>query len=205
MVTNDIEIGTRFGKLVVVEQVRNQGRIYYNCKCDCGITKAIYKHSLLRGKSSSCGCQEYVRKSKFNKSIPGFRQMKSSHHNMLQRCRNPKHHNFEYYGGRGITVCERWLSFSNFMEDMSATWFEGAEIDRINVNGNYEPLNCKWATRKEQMTNRRTSLPKLIYEGKEWSIKELADHCNMHVNTFYNRISRGWTLTDAILKPVNKK
>lgn len=78
---------------------------------------------------------------------------------MLTRCRNPKGEDFKDYGGRGITVCERWLDFRNFFEDMGPRP-DGSSIDRIDVNGNYEPGNCRWATAIEQRANRRDAIAK---------------------------------------------
>ncbi len=85
----------------------------------------------------------------------------SSWNNMIQRCTNPKYTYYEYYGGRGITVCNRWLDFRNFLEDMGNKP-EGLTLDRVDVDGNYELSNCRWATRKEQAQNRRNNKLKLI-------------------------------------------
>ena len=86
-----------------------------------------------------------------------------------QRCRNPKNKSYAGYGGRGIEFCDRWLVFSNFEADMLPTWFKGAELDRINNNGNYEPSNCRWATISQNQKNRRNSSSiQSQYENVSW-------------------------------------
>lgn len=149
--------GQRFGKLVVLARHSQNARRdwHWLCQCDCGRQKPIAVHNLVAGKSRSCGV--CIRK--------GYTRHGHSPHNkwsgtyvswrdMILRCTYPKSNRYEYYGGRGIIICERWLSFPNFLADMGERP-PGHSIERINVNGNYEPSNCKWIPRAEQSKNRR--------------------------------------------------
>lgn len=120
---------------------------------------------------------------------------------MKGRCSNPKIRNFHNYGGRGIRVCERWLSFANFYEDMAVGHFEGASIDRIDNDGNYEPGNCRWATPKEQGRNRRTNRT-VTYRGKTMTLIEAIESSGKTSALVNNRLSRGWTLTRALEEPL---
>lgn len=90
--------------------------------------------------------------------------------NMKTRCFNSKASNYKYYGARGITVCDRWLTFENFHQDMFATWGEGLQLDRIDVNGNYEPANCRWISASKNSKNRRNkAVTQSKYPGVSWS------------------------------------
>ena len=132
--------------------------------CDCGNETTVYGKFLLDGRSSSCGC---FRK-EYNAANPHIKhghtsgdQAKrhsktyNSWRSMVQRTTNPNHAQFELWGGRGITVCERWLKFENFLEDMGEHPGQGYSLERMNNNGNYEPSNCRWATISDQNRNRR--------------------------------------------------
>lgn len=99
--------------------------------------------------------------------------LKKRWYGIKTRCFNSNNPAFQYYGGRGVTVCERWLSFENFYNDMASTFQEGLTIDRVDVNGNYEPSNCRWATYEEQANNKRKTR-RVKYEGKEVTILELS-------------------------------
>ncbi len=115
------------------------------------------------------------------------------------RCNNPGHHNYPYYGGRGIKVCERWQHFKNFLEDMGPSYKPGLTLDRIDVNGDYDPDNCRWATMTEQNRNKQKTLR---YKGK--TLKEWAKEIGMDYPTLRSRIVvHGWSWEKALKSPVN--
>lgn len=119
---------------------------------------------------------------------------------MMGRCNNPKRDNYKHYGGRGITVCERWHVFENFVADIGDRP-AGATLERIDNDGNYEPGNCRWATRREQGRNTRRNRM-LTVDGVTRCLKDWAEIQGIASMVILNRIKQGWSVRDAVLKPV---
>jgi hypothetical protein len=152
--------GQRFGSLIVVARAPNAGRsLVWTCQCDCGSTKDVRAGNLQSGHTQSCGCRrrEVASLAAIARSTKhGMAQTReyNSWVAMKDRCSNPSHRAYPRYGGKGISVCVRWIvSFENFYADMGPRP-AGTSLDRRNSNGDYEPGNCRWATALEQRHNR---------------------------------------------------
>lgn len=149
--------GMRFGRLVVNTFARRAANFaaYWECTCDCGAVKTIRGTNLTTGATKSCGCLNAERRVEraTKHGGNGSASYKSWRH-MRDRCRNPKNAHYGYYGGRGITICPSWDDYAVFRADMGEPP-EGCTLDRINPDGNYEPSNCRWASKETQGRNQR--------------------------------------------------
>ena len=183
-------IGQRFGRLVVISRAENSsgGSAMWNCDCDCGETSIVIGGALRSGHTSSCGClkNEKTTERNFKHGMVGT----STHRiwtGMKQRCTNPNDTTYRNYGGRGITVCERWDKFDNFYADMGKRP-KGMSIERKDNNGNYCPENCCWETRWNQARNRRSN--RIIkYEGREQCMADWADEFGVDRGTLRQRLN----------------
>lgn len=176
----------RFGKLTVIEfiketKISNETFRFWKCICDCGKEYKATERGLLKGEERSCGCIKKIKR--YGSTCKKTENLKlyGVWANMQQRCLNHKNKDYKYYGARGIKICDKWISdFRYFYEwAISNGYKDGLTIERIDVNGNYEPSNCKWIPFKEQSKNKRNNVM-ITYEGEthclnEWSrIKKIS-------------------------------
>lgn len=169
-------VNQRFGRLTVLSRNDEITGIRWDCLCDCGGTACVTTRNLKKDRTKSCGCLQ-------KEVVGSLRRTHGLTHSpeytvwqlMKDRCSNPKNKDFHSYGGRGISVCDRWVnSFENFLCDMGQKPSCQHSIDRINNNGNYEPNNCRWATPVQQAKNQRTNV--IVFHGNQiMSLGEFAD------------------------------
>lgn len=166
-------VGKKFNKLTVLRDSGFRGarnRIKYVCLCECGNETLVFGDPLRSGHTKSCGCDRIAAITKHGAYGCGAYK---SWDKMIQRCTNPNNHAFRHYGGSGVRVCKEWLDFSNFYRDMGDRP-EGMTIERINSEDGYNPKNCKWATKTEQMNNTSRNIAVSI-ASKLMTVKEIAD------------------------------
>lgn len=200
--SNRIDItGQKFGKLTVIEPlILINGRFYWRCRCDCGNIWDAIGPCLINGQTTSCGCSKRTRMSNMT-TTHGL--SKSTEYRiwakMKERCYNEKNDNYHHYGGRGIRVCDRWLnSFENFLTDVGKRPSMKHSLDRYpDKNGNYEPTNFRWATKKEQNNNRRGNIV-FAHNGLSLTMSQWSDKLNISVSLIRYRISIGKTMTEII-------
>lgn len=189
-----------FGRWTIIRQsgFTARGLKLVSCRCECGKTKTIQLSSLTRrnNPSKSCGClRDEISTTHGATNSDEYRAWKA----MKNRCYYSRNIEFQHYGGRGIVVCERWInSFENFLADMGPRPSKRHSLDRFpNVNGNYEPSNCRWATSSEQHRNRRNN-HLIAFDGQTKCLTEWAELYGISASTLYNRIKKGMPIQTAL-------
>lgn len=202
-------VGSTFGRLFVIAKGKRDASGYrWICKCSCGNECEHQRSALTSGAVKSCGCfqkektKQVGHDNKTHGATSGGEKDRtySVWSSMRSRCRDMLNHK---YGGRGITVCERWEKYENFLADMGLRP-EALSIDRIDTNGNYEPENCRWATATEQANNRRGNR-RFEYKGESKTLAELSRISGIKSLTLSSRLQRGWSLEQSITTPLGSK
>lgn len=197
-------IGKKFGKLCVLSELEERakgGGKQYKCQCDCGNITIVRSDHLKSGHTTSCGCNKIM--------ITSHRKSKEKIYrcwcHMKERCYNIHNINYHHYGGRGITVCDEWLrDFMSFYTwAMSHGYNDKLTIDRINVDGNYEPNNCRWTDYETQGNNRRNTVY-ITYNGKTQSVSQWCRELRLNLSTVYYRAKRGYRAEYCLFKRGSK-
>lgn len=200
--------GMKFGRLTVVgyDSRSKNGSSRWMCNCDCGKAIITRSDSLRSGSTLSCGC---ISREKASERVRAFFTTHGLRHTpiyeswaaMKARCTNPRNPSYRNYGGRGIAVCSSWISsFEAFLSDMGPRT-DGTSLDRIDVDGNYEPSNCRWASSKTQQRNRRNNRH-ISVNGETKTCAEWAEIKGLRLGTLWNRLDLGWSDADAVLTPI---
>ena len=199
--SDTVSVGDIFGRLYVLSIGRDKksGRRVAVCKCSCGsVEKIIRLDSLTSRRTVSCGC--------FHKEASSTHLMTNNRHykrwwGMIDRCTNEKNPSYDRYGGRGIKVCERWRDIRNYLSDLPDGYFEGAEIDRIDNNGDYEPGNVRWATASQNCDNRRTR-HSIEFLGVTKSLMAWSRDIGISETSLRERLFvRNWPIEKALTTP----
>jgi len=210
-------IGAVFSRLTVIgspfkPDTGKHAKWHVMCRCECGAEKSVMCRSLTTGVTKACGCLKGL------KGIPNLKNRRHGHtagdkktsptymswRAMMQRCYDEPNVDYHNYGGRGIVVCERWReSFENFLVDMGERP-TGMTLDRFpDTSGNYEPNNCRWATAREQASNKRNNVL-LMHNGEMKTGSQIAREIGMKPTVFLCRLEKGWSLERAILQPLRR-
>lgn len=207
--------GERFGRLTVLRYSHSRKRYgsSWHCRCDCGAEIVRSRRTILESDVPSCGCYGKEQITALGKDSSWLRthgQSKTptykSYRAMIDRCTNPKNIGYPAYGGKGIKVCDRWMvSFVAFLEDLGHRPGKDHTLDRIDVEKDYEPSNCRWANRETQSNNRRNCRT-FEYRGRLLTLTQLADVAGLSSQTIHYRLSTlGWSVEDAVHRPKMKK
>lgn len=200
-----IESGTKFGKLTVlnIDHKGTDRRYYYHCLCDCGNECVVRSNALTTGNTKSCGC--LIKDSRNKKHGLKNTRLYRIWSGMKNRCKDHNNPSFIRYGGKGVTICKEWEDFIVFYDwSMNNGYSDNLSIDRIDVNGNYEPQNCRWATPKEQSDNKGCNII-IELNGKKQDLQQWCDELGFKRSTINTRVRMcGWSYEKALTTPVRK-
>ena len=194
--------GQTFGRWIVLERAPNRGRyVCWLCRCQCGNTGIVRSGNLVTETSRSCGCLHID-------TITTHKQTDTPEYStwtaMKSRCYTKSNAGYPYYGGRGITVCERWLhSFPNFLVDMGHKPTPNHSLDRIDSNGDYCPENCRWALQETQDNNRRSNRF-ITFNDKTQTVAQWAKEVGLTRTALLSRLAWGWPIEDALTWPAER-
>jgi hypothetical protein len=195
-----VAAGDRFGRWIVLSSVQFGSNALWLCRCDCGVEKPVRQLSLRQGMSRSCGC---LTRESSSRRFTTHGLSRSHEYGvwraMLRRCSLTHDPGYADYGGRGIAVCERWQSFANFIADMGSRPSNGHSIERRDNGGNYEPMNCYWATADQQTRNTRRNLVITAF-GRTKILMDWARDVGIPYGTLRSRIRKNWPPEIALTK-----
>ena len=201
MIRYDIS-GQTFGRLTVLDQANGSpGSFVWMCRCQCGNIVWVRRRHLVIGKTKSCGCFNRDSHTTHGHAKNSFKtRTYRTWESMRRRCYDPKNKSYHFYGGKGITVCNRWKTFSNFLHDMGERP-PNRTLDRIRNDDSYSPSNCRWATNAEQARNVKRNLI-VWHQGKRFICSDLAKKYGIPHRTFTQRIRYGWSVEKAVTVPI---
>lgn len=216
----DVEIGKKYGHWTVLNRVEKPDgrRRKCLCKCDCGKIKYVNVYHLTQGASTNCGCVVAKNKSEWNKANKRTHggtagegdRLYTVYRGIVKRCYLKSHPAYRNYGGRGIAICDEWRGSHGFEKFRTWAYANGYDpdapkgkctIDRIDVNGNYEPSNCRWVDAKTQGNNRRDN-HLVTYNGETHTVTEWAAKIGMKPVTLFHRLMKGWPVEKALTQPL---
>ena len=192
-----MEVGDIYGRLTLIKKYEGKKSLF---RCECGNIKMINIHNVEYGRVKSCGClfKEGNNKKHGDKNERLYHIWKS----MRERCNTPSCRSYYNYGGRGIGICSEWDDYLNFKNwAINNGYSKDLTIDRINVDGNYEPSNCRWVTMKQQGNNKRTNVF-LTYNGKTMTMTQWAEEIGIDHRVLWSRLNSGWSVEKALTQPI---
>lgn len=198
--------GRRFGRLVATirEGSDGSGGATWRCRCDCGQGKVISANALNKGRTQSCGClrrDEMQSRATHGEAAPATRTTEYRIWSaMKDRCGNDKNKHYKNYGGRGITVDQRWLVYESFLKDMGRRPGPGFSIERRDNNIGYSKANCYWATKEAQQNNMRSNRI-LVHNGTALTVSEWARRLRLNVDKVRGRLHHQWSVSRTLETP----
>lgn len=195
-----MEVGEKINHLTLIEKHEGVKSLF---KCDCGNEKMINLYNVKIGKTKSCGCL-FKEHPNHTKHGDRWTRLYRIWRGMRERCNTPSCSTYKNYGARGITVCDEWNNYETFKKwALKNGYNDKLTIDRVNVNGNYEPSNCQWTTYKRQANNTRNNRILTAF-GRTMTMTQWAEEVGIKASTLWARLDRGWSVEKALAEPLQK-